>query len=201
MKELRTGLKAMLGIEPGIVFGSATAPVSIKCGKDMQDTEEYTVSIREDGLSINSKSGAGILYGVFDILRSIACGKDVSTVYSSGKTVRPSNPLRMLNHWDNMSGDIERGYSGNSFFFENDDIVINERTEDYARLIASVGINGVVINNVNVKNAASYLITDRFFDKVAKLGEIFAGYGIRLFLSLNYASTIEIGGLDSADPL
>ena len=201
MKELRTGLKAMLGIEPDIVFGSATAPVSIKCGKEMQDAEEYTVSIREDGLSINSKSGAGILYGVFDILRSIACGKDASTVYSSGKTVRPSNPLRMLNHWDNMSGDIERGYSGNSFFFENDDIVINERTEDYARLIASVGINGVVINNVNVKNAASYLITDRFFDKVAKLGEIFAGYGIRLFLSLNYASTIEIGGLDSADPL
>ncbi|MBP5252259.1 MAG: alpha-glucuronidase, partial [Lachnospiraceae bacterium] len=201
MKELRTGLKAMLGIEPGIVFGSATAPVSIKCGKDMQDAEEYTISVREDGLAIDSKSGAGILYGVFDILRSIACGKDVSTVYSSGKTVRPSNPLRMLNHWDNMSGDIERGYSGNSFFFENDDIVINERTEDYARLIASVGINGVVINNVNVKNAASYLITDRFFDKVAKLGEIFAGYGIRLFLSLNYASTIEIGGLDSADPL
>ena len=201
MKELRTGLKAMLGIEPDIVFGSATAPVSIKCGKDMQDAEEYTVSVRDDGLSIDSKSGAGILYGVFDILRSIACGKDVRTVYSSGKTVRPSNPLRMLNHWDNMSGDIERGYSGNSFFFENDDIVINERTEDYARLIASVGINGVVINNVNVKNAASYLITDRFFDKVAKLGEIFAGYGIRLFLSLNYASTIEIGGLDSADPL
>ncbi|MBO7531464.1 MAG: alpha-glucuronidase [Lachnospiraceae bacterium] len=201
MKELRTGLKAMLGIEPDIVFGSATAPVSIKCGMEMQDAEEYTISVREDGLSINSKSGAGILYGVFDILRSIACGKDVRTVYSSGKTVRPSNPLRMLNHWDNMSGDIERGYSGNSFFFENDDIVINERTEDYARLIASVGINGVVINNVNVKNAASYLITDRFFDKVAKLGEIFAGYGIRLFLSLNYASTIEIGGLDSADPL
>ncbi|MBP5702325.1 MAG: hypothetical protein J6W85_07780, partial [Lachnospiraceae bacterium] len=80
MKELRTGLKAMLGIEPGIVFGSATAPVSIKCGKDMQDAEEYTVSIREDGLAIDSKSGAGILYGVFDILRSIACGKDVSTV-------------------------------------------------------------------------------------------------------------------------
>ncbi|MBP5253100.1 MAG: alpha-glucuronidase, partial [Lachnospiraceae bacterium] len=80
-------------------------------------------------------------------------------------------------------------------------MVINERTEDYARLIASVGINAVVINNVNVKNAASYLITDRFFDKVAKLGEIFAGYGIRLFLSLNFASTIEIGGLDSADPL
>ena len=200
-KELRTGLKAMLGIEPVIEFGSAGAPVCINSGKDMQDAEEYTVSVRDEGLSIDSKSGAGILYGVFDILRNVACGSDVKSIYASGKKVRPSNPLRMLNHWDNMSGDIERGYSGNSFFFENDDIVINERTEDYARLIASVGINAVVINNVNVKNAASYLITDRFFDKVAKLGEIFAGYGIRLFLSLNYASTIEIGGLDSADPL
>ena len=199
--ELKTGIKAMLGIEPAIIFGSAAAPVSINNGRDMQDAEEYTVSVREDGLAIDSKSGAGILYGVFDILRTISCGCDVKTAYASGKTVRPSNPLRMLNHWDNMSGDIERGYSGNSFFFENDDIVINERTVDYARLIASVGINGVVINNVNVKNAASYLITDRFFDKVAKLGEIFAGYGIKLFLSLNYASTIEIGGLDSADPL
>ena len=199
--EIKTGIKAMLGTEPEIVFGASAAPISINNGRDMQDAEGFTVSVREDGLAIDSKSGAGILYGVFDILRTIACGCDVKTVYASGKTVRPSNPLRMLNHWDNMSGDIERGYSGNSFFFENDDIVLNERTVDYARLIASVGINGVVINNVNVKNAASYLITDRFFDKVAKLGEIFAGYGIKLFLSLNYASTIEIGGLDSADPL
>ncbi|MBO4899083.1 MAG: alpha-glucuronidase, partial [Lachnospiraceae bacterium] len=81
------------------------------------------------------------------------------------------------------------------------EIVIDERTVDYARLIASVGINAVVINNVNVKDAASYMITDRYFDKLARLGEIFAGYGIGLYLSLNYASTIEIGGLGSADPL
>ena len=72
---------------------------------------------------------------------------------------------------------------------------------DYARLIASVGINAVVINNVNVKQAASYMITDRYFEKLAELGEIFAGYGIGLYLSLNYASTIEIGGMESADPL
>ncbi|MBO4921227.1 MAG: alpha-glucuronidase, partial [Lachnospiraceae bacterium] len=109
--------------------------------------------------------------------------------------------LRMLNHWDNMDGSIERGYSGRSFFYENNEIIINERTVDYARLIASVGINAVVINNVNVKQAASYMITDRYFEKLAELGEIFAGYGIGLYLSLNYASTIEIGGMESADPL
>ena len=199
--ELKTGLKSMLGIEPDFIFEESSDPVKENSGKDILDNEEYTVSLREDGISLSSKSGAGILYAAFDVLRNVSCERDIKTTYAGGRTVRPSNPLRMLNHWDNMDGSIERGYSGESFFYVNDEIVIDERTVDYARLIASVGINGVVINNVNVKNAASYMITDRYFDKLAKLGEIFAGYGIRLYLSLNYASTIEIGGLDSADPL
>ena len=199
--ELKTGLKAMLGIEPDVIFEESSDPIKESSGKDILDNEEYTVSLREDGISLSSKSGAGILYAVFDVLRNVSCERDIKTAYAEGRTVCPSNPLRMLNHWDNMDGSIERGYSGESFFYVNDEIVIDERTTDYARLIASVGINGVVINNVNVKNAASYMITDRYFDKLAELGEIFAGYGIRLYLSLNYASTIEIGGLDSADPL
>ncbi|MCR4792733.1 MAG: alpha-glucuronidase [Lachnospiraceae bacterium] len=201
VRELKTGLKAMLDIDPGIVFGSCAETAPVNNGRDIQDREEYTVSLCDDGMAIDAKSGAGILYGVFDVLRSVSCEKDIKEAYASGKTVRPSNPLRMLNHWDNMDGSIERGYSGESFFYVNDEIVIDERTVDYARMIASVGINAVVINNVNVKQAASYMITDRYFDKLSELGEIFAGYGIRLFLSLNYASTIEIGGLDSADPL
>ena len=113
----------------------------------------------------------------------------------------PSNPLRMMNHWDNMDGSIERGYSGESFFFENDEMYINERTVDYARFMASVGINGIVINNVNVKGAATYLITDRFFDKVKELGDVFADYGIKLYLSINFAAPIELGGLEVCDPL
>ena len=201
VKELKDGLKAMLGIDPEVVYGQAAGCAPVANGKDIQDREEYTVSLCDDGVRIDAKSGSGILYGVFDVLRTVSCEKDVKAVYASGKKVRPSNPLRMLNHWDNMDGSIERGYSGESFFYVDNEIVIDDRTRDYARLIASVGINAVVINNVNVKQAASYMITDRYFDKLAELGEIFAGYGIRLFLSLSYASTIEIGGLDSADPL
>ncbi|MBP5330288.1 MAG: alpha-glucuronidase [Lachnospiraceae bacterium] len=201
VQELKAGLKAMLDVEPKIVFGENAEPVKITNGKTILDSEEYQISLREDGVAIDAKSGAGILYGVFDVLRTVACEKEIGKTYAAEKKVRPSNPLRMLDHWDNMDGSIERGYSGESFFYVNNEIVINERTRDYARMIASVGINGVVINNVNVKQAASYMITDRYFDKLAELGEIFAGYGIRLFLSLNYASTIEIGGLDSADPL
>ena len=64
------------------------------------------------------------------------------------------NRLRMLDHWDNMGGSIERGYSGASFFFRKNEILINERTRDYARPLCSIGINGIVINNVNVKDAA-----------------------------------------------
>ena len=200
-KELKEGLKAMLDAELDVTFGSAVAPVTVNCGKDILDNEEYKISANADSLVIDAKSPAAALYAAFDILRTVATEKKVEEVYASAKTARPSNPLRMLNHWDNMDGSIERGYSGKSFFYVNNEIVIDERTRDYARLIASVGINAVVINNVNVKDAASYMITDRYFAKLAELGEIFAEYGIGLYLSLNYASTIEIGGLDSADPL
>ncbi len=199
--ELKNGLKSMLDIDPEMVYGQIGAPIAATCGKEILDSEEYCISLLDDGVSIDAKSGSGVLYAVFDILRNVSCERDINEVYASGKTVRPSNPLRMLNHWDNMDGSIERGYSGESFFYIDNEIVIDDRTKDYARLIASIGINAVVINNVNVKQAASYMITDRYFDKLAELGEIFAGYGIKLFLSLNYASTIEIGGLDSADPL
>ena len=201
VSELNEGLKAMLDAEPDVTFGSAVAPAAVNCGKDILDNEEYKISANADSLVIDAKSPAAALYAAFDILRTVATEKKVEEVYASAKTVRPSNPLRMLNHWDNMDGSIERGYSGKSFFYVNNEIVIDERTRDYARLIASVGINAVVINNVNVKDAASYMITDRYFAKLAELGQIFAEYGIGLYLSLNYASTIEIGGLDSADPL
>jgi alpha-glucuronidase len=100
-----------------------------------------------------------------------------------------------------MDGSIERGYSGRSFYYYRDNFFINERTRDFARFMASIGINGIVINNVNVKNAATYLITERYFDKVAELSELFAEYGIKLFLSLNFAAPLELGGPQSADPL
>ena len=160
--------------------------------------EGYNIKGNANGIDLGASDANGVLYGVFAILRQIACGKRADEV---AETAAPSNPLRMMNHWDNMDGSIERGYSGNSFFFENEEIVINDRTGDYARFMASIGINGVVINNVNVKGAASYLITGRYFDKVKELSDIFEGYGIKLYMSLNFASPIEIGGMDTCDPL
>lgn len=112
----------------------------------------------------------------------------------------PSNPLRMLNHWDNLDGSIERGYSGNSFFFREDCITVDRRIRDYARLTASTGINAVVINNVNVVKAASWLISDRYYAPLRQIQEIFAAYGIDLYLSVNFAAPIELGGLTLSDP-
>ena len=151
-----------------------------------------------DKTVVSASDCRGALYGAFHLIRARLMGQDYCEITAQNA---PSNPLRMMNHWDNMDGSIERGYSGNSFFYEHDNIIINERTVDYARLMASIGINGIVINNVNVKWAASDLITTRFFDKVKELSDIFADYGIKLYLSLNFASPIELGKLPICDPL
>lgn len=161
----------------------------------------------KDGFQLEEKDGlievlantqVGLLYGVYELLRRASCKKRLASL---SLTLIPDKELRMLNHWDNVDGSIERGYSGESFFFEDKEIVVNERTRDYARLLASVGINATVINNVNVKQEATYFITDKYFNRLRELVELFDSYGIKLFLSLNYAACMEIGGLKSADPL
>ncbi len=192
--ELTRGAEGMLGVTPKVQEGT---PCTLLLKKATGDPEGYALKEENGQITLEGADEKGLLYGTFHLLRLVSMEKSLAGLQVS---LRPDNPLRMYNHWDNMDGSIERGYSGESFFFENDDIVINERTKDYARLMASIGINGVVINNVNVKQAATWLITDRFFDKVARLSEIFADYGIKFFLSLNYAATIELGGLGSADP-
>ena len=200
--EFRRGIEALTGervLESGKdeAEGNTVLTLTIS-NKESVPAEGYHIEGNEDGILVEASDERGVLYGIFAILRKIACGQKPIEVK---ETASPSNPLRMMNHWDNMDGSIERGYSGESFFFEKDQIIINDRTRDYARFMASVGINGIVINNVNVKAAASYLITDRYFDQLARLSEIFNDYGIRLYLSLNFASPIEIGEMDTCDPL
>ncbi len=152
---------------------------------------------QKGGYFVDASSDTGILFGVFRLIALIRLNGKLEAPY----TEVPKNPLRMLNHWDNMDGDIERGYSGRSFFFDNDEILINERTVDYARFLCSIGINGVVINNVNVHKAACDLINERYIHKVRELSDLFSSYGVKLFLSLNYASPIEDENVKSADPL
>lgn len=195
-KELKRGLSGLLGQgEIPIVFTESGRENVLR---KESVAGSYRLVQTEGRVRLEATEETGILYAAFHLLRLLATEQEIDGI---DMTQIPDQPLRMYNHWDNMDGSIERGYSGNSFFFERDELVINERTVDYARFMASIGINGVVINNVNVKHAATYLITDRYLDKVTELSELFAGYGIRLFLSLNYAASLELSDIQSADPL
>ena len=160
--------------------------------------EGYQVQWEGNKLILTALEQKGLLYGAFHIIRQAKQGKPLRELPQINI---PSNKYRMLNHWDDFEGKIERGYSGKSFFFKNREVLINERTHDYGRLLASMGINQISINNVNVREGASELITEKYFPKVRELAKVLEGYGVKLFLSVNFASPMVIGGLDSADPL
>lgn len=200
LQELCMGVREMISVETSIKENGNEAALYIVKDTALSTELPGTYRIKEtDGkLILSAGEETGVLYGVFHILRMIATEQSLQGV---DVTQIPSQPLRMYNHWDNMDGSIERGYSGRSFFYKNNEFTTGERTRDYARFLASVGINGVVINNVNVKDAATYLITDRYFDKVQELSELFSEYGVKLYLSLNFAAPLELGGPNSADPL
>ena len=196
--ELVYGIKKMLDTRTEIT--DEEKPESGILIRRQQEIPEGGWQIKEEHniLYLLASEETGVLYGVFHILRQIAMEK---TLCGAEFICAPDNPLLIFNHWDNMDGSIERGYSGLSFFFRDNKVIVDERTRDYCRLVSSVGINGVVINNVNVNDAATWLITDKYLDRVKEIADIFAGYGIKLFLSLNFAASIELGGPDSADPL
>ncbi|MBR2407994.1 MAG: alpha-glucuronidase [Lachnospiraceae bacterium] len=184
-------LKTLTGCDEGLVL------VYLPALKDTYK-EGYRLVVTETAAYIVAGTGRGILYGAFDVIRTEIIE---DTLAVCDKKVIPDNPLRMMNHWDNMDNSIERGYSGESFFFVNNEVVVNDRTREYARLCASVGINASVINNVNVKNAATYLITPRYEKELKEMSEIFAEYGVDLYLSLNFAAPMELAGLPVSDPL
>lgn len=203
-KELKEAVLSILDINTSIIEKDSIDLKNFEKGIHLMISDSLTVmdayEIREDkgSIIIYGMNGRGILCGVFHLIRHLQRGKTLEGIFVSEQ---PDNPLRMLNHWDNMDGNVERGYSGNSFFFENNEILVNERTKMYARLVASCNVNGVVINNVNVKNAATKLISTTYYNKLKEMSEILADYGIKLYLSLNFAAPIELGGLNTSDPM
>ena len=159
--ELRSGIAAMTGIAARAYrqsIPSERAHIQLRVNKEKAcfksyGQEGYEIFLEGDSIIISAYAGVGILYGSFALLRGIGTQKPIDEICGFS---RPDNPLRMLNHWDNIDGSIERGYAGESFFFRNAEILVDERTKDYARLASSVGINSVVINNVNVANEAVF---------------------------------------------
>jgi alpha-glucuronidase len=138
----------------------------------------------------------GVLYGVFDWLKSI------QTETFNPKTEKSDSPkvkLRMLNHWDNLDRTVERGYAGFSIWdWHKLPGYIDPRYIDYARANASLGINAVSLTNVN---ANARILTTDFMKKAKVLADLFRPYGIKVFLTARFSAPIEIGGLKTADPL
>lgn len=188
---------------------------------------KYETNNNKESIRIQGKTENGILYGVFGLLRLIDC----NSYNKQEIVENPKKDLRIINQWDNIDGTIERGYAGSSILYEgkrnkdrtkaimetigigansqvirdsiNDEYVLNEdaeRINDYARLLCSVGINAVVINNTNVHSHETELI-EKKIDIVKSINEIFGKWGIKTFLSINFASPITLGYLDTSDPL
>lgn len=158
----------------------------------------FHIGVSADRVVIAGWDAAGTLYGVFRFLSLLALGE-----IKAGAAVAdaPVAAIRALNHWDNIEGTVERGYAGGSLFFKDGEVRYDaERLRDYARLLASVGINTISLNNVNVR-ASSKLITEPFLPQIAAIAGIFRPYGVRLLLSVTFSSPQAIGGLDTSDPL
>jgi alpha-glucuronidase len=147
-------------------------------------------------LVIAGSTDRGVLYGVFALLSKIARGENIAAIDDAQQ---PYAPIRWVNQWDNLDGRIERGYGGPSIFFV-DRKVRSDLTSagQYARLLASIGINGCTINNVN---AAPEILADSFIVQVSRLAEAFRPWGVQLSLSVDLSSPKVMGGLDTFDPL
>ncbi len=162
--------------------------------------EGYAVAtVREHGHSYWLIAGAdarGVLYGMFHLLQAIAEQRDLRSVETSES---PAAPVRWVDQWDNLNGSIERGYAGRSIFFDEGSVRGDlTRAGEYARLLASVGINGCAINNVN---ADLKMLTPEMIRQVARVADVFRPWGVRLAISVDLSSPKVVGGLDTFDPL
>ncbi|MCI5731070.1 MAG: alpha-glucuronidase [Eubacterium sp.] len=198
VREYKLAMKEMTGKGLDVINTPAEQGVNLKLDAELVSGQDgYTISVSGEKYEITGQSESGILYGVFHFLRLIRTGHLEELPVAN----TPEMPLRIMNHWDNMDGSIERGYSGESFFYKDYEILWDERIEQYTRMMASIGINAIVINNVNVHEKETYLITDRYLQQVKQYSDLFNQYGISLYTSVNFAAPMELGDFDNCDPL
>jgi alpha-glucuronidase len=149
-----------------------------------------------DYLIVGGGSDRGVLYGTFSLLSRIARGVDLAAL---GDVQQPYVAKRWVNQWDNLDGSIERGYAGQSIFFENGKVKADlTRASEYARLLASVGINGCTVNNVN---ADARMLSPEFLSQLSRIATAFRPWGVQLSISVDLSSPKIAGGLETFDPL
>jgi alpha-glucuronidase len=210
-QELARGLQQMLGRS---FRGGSVAQDAFLLGKlpDMQPLDpklKAPQALKPDGfwlkamrihgsrcVIITAANDRGVLYGVFALLSKIARGESIVAI---DEVRQPYAPIRWVNQWDNLDGRIERGYGGASIFFEAGKVRADlTRAGQYARLLASIGINGCTVNNVN---AAPEVLDDSFIPQLARIAGAFRPWGVQLSISVDLSSPKVIGGLQTFDPL
>ena len=153
-----------------------------KIDPTMPDDDGYRIN----GHTITARTKMGLLYGRYALLRG-----------EQGES-HPFYKLRILNHWDNLDGSIERGYAGKSILWNNDLVIDHEKIAAYAEANASIGINGTVLNNVN---ASPKMLTRTYINKVKEIAGILRPWGIKVYLSVNFGTPKALGATKTADPL
>jgi len=214
-EELRRGLTGLLGKSPlfvpqiakdGVLIAgtpqSSAAIVALPLRDRLQAAgqEGYvivTTSLHNKKcLAIAANTDTGVLYGVFHFLRLLQTRQNIDAL---AVTSVPRIKLRLLNHWDNLEGSVERGYAGASLWdWSTLPEYLAPRYQDYARSNASLGINGTVLTNVN---ANALVLTPRYLEKIAALASVFRPYALKVYLTARFSAPVEIGGLPTADPL
>ncbi len=199
--------------------------VELKIDKSLNLGEGYNIYARPaqqgDNIqyeaTITASNPIGLLYGAYELIRlqntdayNTGSGNQQNFSKAIDETEKPQVGLRILNHWDNLDGSIERGYAGKSIFKWEEIKLgkngkggsisksLHDRLITYARANASLGINGSVLNNVN---ASPKMMTSEYINKVKIIANILRPYGIRVYLSINFASPMALGYTKTADPL
>jgi len=156
----------------------------------------YALKTVDRKIVITGTDDRGVLYGAFALLRKVALGESIAALDERSE---PRVAARWMNHWDNLDGSIERGYGGRSIFWDNGAARADlSRVNDYGRMLASVGINGASINNVNVNPR---ILAPDFLPEVVRIANTLRPWGVRTVLSVDFGSPQKIGGLDTFDPL
>jgi len=211
--ELLRAIPAMLGSTPAIaraptqdgaiVFGTprTSAPIArLHLDLDGLGPEGYLLqSATVDGHRVSviaANSDAGVIFGTFQFLRLLQTRQPIDRLMLRSS---PRLQHRILDHWDNLDGTVERGYAGASIWdWHKLPDYLAPRYLDYARACASIGINGAVLTNVN---ADALALTPMYLEKAAALARVFRPYGLKVYLTARFSAPVEIGGLHTADPL
>jgi alpha-glucuronidase len=193
-KELNLAVRGLLG-EKAIYNRANSRALQFHLDQNLPNNT-YKIEKVGQRIRISAKQDIDILYGVFDLLRRVQSSENIDNI---NVISTPKIQIRMLNHWDNVLGTIERGYAGSSLWkwYELPE-TIDPRYIDYARANASIGINAISVNNVN---ASARFLTKEYLEKVKALADVFRPYGIKVYLSLNFASPKILGKLNTSDPL